>query len=170
MALHRGDLWSMLSLSRRVSALFALALLTLSAPALSESSLRLSDAWVRALPPTQSSTAAYLTVSNTGTEVLVIEGASATLAGRAEIHTTREVDGLVRMERLPAVTIAPGESVDFAPGGTHIMLLDLERMPAAGEWVTLCLQPRSGAAACIEAPVSRGEVLGESEHQHHNHH
>ena len=154
----------------RAGAGVALALLALAAPTRSEESLRLSGAWVRALPPTQSSTAAYLVASNSGPEALVIEGVSASLAGRAEIHASREVDGLLRMERLAAATIAPGESLVFAPGGTHIMLMDLARMPAEGESVTLCLQPRGRQPVCTEAPVSRGEELGESGHRHHNHH
>ncbi len=136
----------------------------IAAPAAAE--LRLEDAWVRALPPTQSNTAAYLTLHNRGDSTLRITGVSASGAGRAEIHVTREVDGLLRMEQLQELSVAPGERVQLEPGGIHLMLLDLERMPAEGERVTLCLQAGS-EEACTEAPVRRG---GGTDHSHHGHH
>ncbi len=149
----------------RICYLAALALACSALPARGE--LLLSEAWVRALPPTQTATAAYLTARNTGSRPIRIDGASATGAGRAEIHVTREVDGLLRMQRLDEISLAPGEEVALTPGGIHLMLLELERMPAEGDSVTLCLRAAGVDAACTEAPVRRG---GPSGHDHHGHH
>ena len=140
--------------------------LQLSLPVLAE--IELAGAWVRALPPSQSSTAAYLTVANTGSREVTVTGAQAAVAGRAEIHTTREVDGLMRMERLSQLEIAPGSTVSLAPGGTHLMLLELQRMPQAGETVPLCLELASGDSVCTDAEVRKSSGAG-SGHQHHHH-
>ena len=148
----------------RWTALLASAL----APLAFASSLELSDAWVRALPPTQQATAAYLTAHNRGEEALSITGASADLAGRAELHNSVMVDGYMRMQALPTVTLAAGESLELAPGGKHLMLLDLERMPAAGESLQICLLVAGEEPACIDAPVRRGEAA--EQHNHHQHH
>ena len=127
----------------------------------------LEDAWVRALPPTQANTAAYVTVRNPGPEPLVITGGSAALAGRLELHDTVEVDGMLRMRQQESVTVPAGEAVAFAPGGLHLMLLDLERMPAAGEVLKLCLEI-NGAPVCTDAETRRGQASPDREHQHHH--
>jgi copper(I)-binding protein len=142
-----------------------LAVALLGAPAWAD--LSIEGAWVRALPPTQSSTAAYLSAVNDGEEAVRITGASAPVAGEVQIHTTRELDGMLRMERVPAIDLAPGERVELAPGGMHLMLLDLERMPALGDSVKLCLLPAGGGAVCTTAEVRR-DAGGEE--QHHGHH
>ena len=128
----------------------------------------ISDAWVRALPPGQPNTAAYLTVSNSGGTAWTITGATADIADEVQIHTTREVDGYQRMEQLARLDVAPGQAVAFAPGGAHLMLLGLKRMPVPGEHVRLCLQSAEGGEACTTADV-RKTAGGEQTHEHHQH-
>ncbi|MEP1472072.1 MAG: copper chaperone PCu(A)C [Halieaceae bacterium] len=150
-------------MNTRWTALLALAL----APATLGADLQISEAWVRALPPTQSNTAAYLTAVNQGDNTVVVSGATAELAGRAELHNSLMVDGYMRMQPLPSVTLAPGETLTLAPGGKHLMLLDLERMPASGETVQLCLTTDQGEPVCTEAPVRRGDGADQHNHKHH---
>lgn len=125
------------------------------------------DAWVRALPPTQPVTAAYATVTNTGAEAIQLAGASIEGAGRVEIHTTREVDGLVRMQQLSTLPIAPGETVSLEPGGSHFMLFDLEAMPRPGESRRMCLIFEGAEELCIDAIVRKSAATDHSHHQHH---
>lgn len=149
----------------------SLLLLGFLAPAvLAEPASRfvLEDAWVRALPPGQPNTAAYVTVINRSAQPVKITGGSAQLAGRVEVHTTREVDGYTRMEHLPVLDIGPRTSVSLSPGGIHLMLFGLERMPAPGETVELCLSEASGEQACTTAAVKKS--AGASGHDHHQHH
>ena len=150
-------------MSKRWTALLALAL----APATFGADLDISEAWVRALPPNQNNTAAYLTAVNRGAAPVVISGATAELAGRAELHNSVMVDGYMRMQPLPSVTLAPGETLTLTPGGKHLMLLDLERMPASGETVQVCLTPEQGEPVCTEAPVRRGDGADQHNHKHH---
>ncbi len=133
-----------------------------------EPSLRIEGAWVRALPPTQSNTAAYLTVHKDGAAVAKLVDASAAGADRVEFHTTREVDGYMRMSRLDTLEVAAGESLQLAPGGTHLMLFGLAAMPQPGESVHLCLATAAGGEACFDAPVRRD--AGEDVQHHHHHH
>jgi copper(I)-binding protein len=134
-------------------------------PASSTPGMTVEDAWVRAMPPTQKNTAAYFAVKNTGDGELVITGATSDSAQDAQIHHSRQVDGYMRMERLESILLAPGETVEFTPGGIHLMLLGLERMPAVGSAVNLCLLLASGPAVCVDAPVRKS--AGESSHAHH---
>ena len=100
---------------------------------------------------------------------VIITGGRADLATTVEIHTTREIDGYHRMEQLPQLTVAPGEQVDLSPGGIHLMLLGLQRMPTAGERTRLCLTLESGDSTCTEAEV-RKSAREQDNHDHHQHH
>ena len=134
--------------------------------------VRIENAWVRAMPPSQANTAAYMALHNGSSDALQIIGARSEIA-RVEMHTSREVDGMVSMEQVDQVTVAPGQTIEFAPGAMHLMLLGLKKMPAAGEQVKLCLEFNSGASVCTEAQVRRvapstDEAM--SQDMHHNHH
>jgi hypothetical protein len=127
----------------------------------------ISSAWIRALPPTQPVTAAYLSVMNHGETPITVTGARVEGAGRVEMHTSREVDGLLRMEQVTALTIAPGQTLSLEPGGAHLMLLDLQAMPSPGESRQLCLLMAAGLEVCAAAQVRRTALA--DEHQHHPH-
>jgi copper(I)-binding protein len=153
-------------LKNYLSALLLCGLVSQGALATDTGSLALDEAWVRALPPGQPNTAAYLTVTNTGGAGVTIVGGSADIAETVEIHTTREVDGFQRMEQLYELPLAPGQSSSFSPGGMHLMLLGLEKMPAPGDRVQLCLTLAAGEAVCTSAEVRKSAVSQQS-HEHH---
>jgi copper(I)-binding protein len=133
--------------------------------------LDIENAWVRALPPGQPNTAAYLTLVNRGEAKVVVESASADVADKVEIHTTRSADGLMRMEQLQSLEVASGERLALAPGGTHLMLLGLETMPVTGDTVQLCLQLASQSEVCTSADVRRSSDASDSQNgQHHHQH
>ena len=151
-----------------IAALLA-ALLSLAAAAEQDTTLEFENVWVRALPPFQPNTAAYLTLVNRGEVAVAIVGASSNVAEKVELHTTRKVDGLMRMEPLQALAVAPGERVELAPGGTHLMLLGLAYMPVPGDDVRLCLQLVSGDEVCTVAEVRmNSDAPGSKDHQHHH--
>jgi copper(I)-binding protein len=149
-------------------ALLAAGLLSASVSAGDDELLVIKDAWVRALPPTQNVTSAYLSVTNPGSAPVTITGGTADLAGEVQIHTTRDVDGYMRMERLQQIELPPGGSARLEPGGVHLMLMQLQRMPAVGEQLRLCLTLSSGQSACTEAAVKKSAAAGS--HHHHEHH
>ncbi len=133
-----------------------------------EAGVKLQNAWVRALPPGQTRTAAYLSLNNAGAEVITVIGARADVAARTELHNSREVDGMMRMEPVATLSVEPGESIEFSPGGLHLMLLDLQRMPAVGERVSLCLELAGQSPLCTSAPVLRDAAAqSDDPHRHH---
>ena len=148
------------------------SLLTLVAGAVlagNPAAIAVSQPWVRALPPTMNRTAAYMTLINRGDATAEVVGGRAELAQTVEIHTTRDVDGYRRMEQLDSISIAPDQRVRLQPGGTHLMLLGLSRMPAAGETLPLCVGLASGAEVCTVAQV-RTAAGRQSEPGHHHQH
>ncbi|PLW81081.1 hypothetical protein CWI75_17520 [Kineobactrum sediminis] len=139
-------------------------LLATTVHASGETTVELENAWVRILPPTQKNTAAYLTVRNTGETAVRMTGASADLAERVELHDSVQVEGMQRMQQQAFVDVPAGGQVQFAPGGLHLMLLGLARMPAAGETIQLCLQLES-QTLCTEAEARKS--AGQATHHHH---
>jgi copper(I)-binding protein len=127
--------------------------------------VEIHHAWVRAMPPGQTMTAAYLEIHNSGPSPQVVTAATAEIAGSVEIHSTTEIDGMLRMRELPRIELAPGERIKLAPGGTHLMMLDLRRTPQEGETVSLCLHLGATVEVCTDAPVAKSLVI--DEHSHH---
>jgi len=147
-------------------AAWAVGLFSSALVAQENSGLEFEDVWVRAMPPFQPNSAAYLTLTNNRVTAIAIVGASSNVSEKTELHTTREIDGLMRMEQLEGLAVAPGERVELAPGGTHLMLLGLAFRPVPGDDITLCLQLASDEEVCTPAEVRRGDT-GSSHNQHH---
>lgn len=143
--------------------------LSVAAAAGQNSALEFENAWVRAMPPFQPNSAGYFTLTNRGDVAVAIVGASSNVADSVELHTTRKVDGLVRMEKLQGLAVAPGERVELAPGGKHLMLLGLAFRLVPGDDVELCLQLVSGEEVCTSAEVRMSDSMPASE-DHQNHH
>ena len=150
-------------------AALAASLFSLAAVAEQDASLEFENVWVRAMPPFQTNSAAYLTVTNRGGVAVAVVGASSDMAESAELHTTREVDGMMRMEKLQGLTIAPGERVELSPGGKHLMLFGLAFSLEPGDDVQICLQLVSGDDVCTDAEVRMsGATPDAGDHQHHH--
>lgn len=138
--------------NRRRLTVAVLALLSCSAAA---AEVRITSAWVRAMPPTQRMTAGYAELTNTGDHAVTISGATSPIAAVASLHTTVTEGAQRRMAALPSVTLAPGESFQFAPNGPHVMLMGMKRMPSVGERVRLCFTTDEDKPLCANAAVSR---------------
>jgi len=137
--------------------------------------LAISDAWVRAMPPTQTMTAGYANLSNEGTTAITITGASSDIAPMATLHSTVQAGDNVRMVALPTLELAPGERFSFVPGGAHIMLMQMPSMPSEGAVAQLCFSVAGGEARCTEATVRReapaAHGMDMNNHDmHHGHH
>ena len=121
-----------------------------------------TDATVRLLPPSVPNTAAYFSIQNSSDTTKILIGASADFATKAEIHNHIMVNDMMRMEQQSEVVIKSGQTVQFAPGGLHIMLFGLKQPLSEGESVAISLQTKDGESIIISA-----KVAGPSVHKHH---
>lgn len=130
------------------------ALLTLAATPVAADDLEISGAWLRAVPPVSPTMAGYFEIRNRGDRVVKLEGADVTFAGGAMLHDSRTgEDGQRRMVHLGSVRLDPGDRVRFAPGGKHLMLMNLSRVPRAGDSVEVCLTFTNHDDLCTDFPV-----------------
>jgi len=135
-------------------------------PDASVTGIEFEDVWVRAMPPFQPNSAAYLTLTNHRDSAIAIVGARSSVANKTELHTTRKVDGLMRMEKLEGLAVAAGERAELVPGGNHLMLFGLAFRPVPGDDITLCLQLASDEEVCTLAEVRRSGPTESHTHQH----
>jgi copper(I)-binding protein len=99
-----------------------------------------TDGWVRETPPNARNAAAFLTLnnhSNTARQLTDVQ-CQTTLAARCELHEHLHTANGMRMQKATtAPTIPAAGSLQLAPGGYHIMLLDLTKPLLRGETVEL---------------------------------
>ena len=116
----------------------ALALLTSGAFAheYKVGTLQIGHPWARATPKGASVGGGYLKITNTGTTPdRLISGTSA-VSGRFEVHEMSMDNGVMKMRQVKdGLEIKPGETVEFKPGGYHIMMVDLKQPIKEGERV-----------------------------------
>ncbi len=117
--------------------------------------MSVKDVWVRAVPPSQKITAAYLTIVNGSDEEIVLESASSEAAASVEIHEMKSQDGMMAMQRLPQLSVAAGSESQLKPGGIHLMLIGLRRPLTEGEPVLLKLMFGGGLELVVQAEVKR---------------
>lgn len=129
-------------------------------------SLTVTDPWIKATdatPDGEAMTAAFGTLTNTGSKAITVVGAATKAAGVVELHeTVQNSDGSMAMQPKKGGFVVPaGGSLTLEPGGNHIMLMDLTASLAAGEVVPVTLTLDDGSTAVIEATVKPFEGADE---------
>ena len=114
----------------------ALGLAVFSVPALAEVTVK--DSWVRGTTPAQKATGAFMEI--TSSEAAALLTASSPVAGVVEIHTMKMEDGVMKMRALPKLDLPAGKAVKLAPGGNHVMLMDLKQQMKKGDVVPITLK------------------------------
>jgi periplasmic copper chaperone A len=125
--------------------------------------LAITDAWIRATPPGVSTAAAYLTITNSGPAADRLLRATSPAARALELHANVEQHGLQHMQPLAEVAVPARGSVELAPGGTHIMLIDIAAAMKPGDRVALTLHFAVAGDIGIDVPVRDGRT---EEHHH----
>jgi copper(I)-binding protein len=118
-----------------------------------DSNLLVAGAWIRQPPPGADEAAVYLSLENIGTKAVRLTGVECPLAGMAMMHETLESGGQSHMRALASLSLAPGASVAFSPGGKHIMLHGLAHPLQIGERVPIVLLFAGGIKLHITALV-----------------
>ena len=112
--------------------------------------------WSRPAPQGQNGVI-YLEVRNGGAADDRLIGVSTPLATRVELHRSTMEDGIHRMEKVESIVVPAGGAVELAPGGLHVMLIDLKFMLMAEETIPVTFTfERSGDITTGVAVETRG--------------
>lgn len=130
--------------------------------------LSIQGAYVRGLPPGQPVTAAFMQLINSGSKTVTIKEIRSDRAKKVEIHQSLQQGDRIRMQRVPNLSLAPGERIKLEPNGYHLMLMGLRTPLKEGDQVLLQVFYGDESSQSFELPVR--SVLNENIHHHHNHH
>ncbi len=114
----------------------------------------IDDVWARATVGASRPGVVYLSLRNTGGIAVNLTAIRTDIAARAEAHISEtDANGVSTMRPAGIVAIRAGTNVDFAPGGLHIMLMDLVEPLVEGETFELDLVFDDGGILTVSARV-----------------
>ena len=122
--------------------LLLLALLT--APALALPAVTVTNAWLRALPGGLPA-GGYFTLHNPTTKTLTLRAASSPACGMVMLHKSETMSGMASMANVDTVDVPAGGTLEFSPGGYHLM----------------CMQPKASLKPGSKASVTLVFVGGD---------
>lgn len=121
--------------------------------------IRAEQPWARATAPQQKVGGAYVTLTSTAGDRLV--GVSSPVAGRAGLHQMQMDGTIMRMRELPeGLALPAGQAVALAPGGYHIMLMDLKQPLVAGQVIPVQLRFQHAPPLDLEVKVGPAGASG----------
>jgi copper(I)-binding protein len=131
-----------------------LSLLLMAAlPALAQ--VTVGEPWVRATVAAQKATGAFMTL--TSVQPVKLVGVSSPAAGAVEVHEMKMVDDMMKMRQMQSLDLPAGQPVKLAPGGYHLMLLELKQPLKDGDKVPLTLEfedaKKVRSKVVVDAPV-----------------
>lgn len=110
------------------------------------------EAWSRETPPVARNGVVYFHLHGGAAddELLGVESPAAAVT---EIHEMKHEGGAMQMRRVPSLPVKAGSGTDFAPGGLHLMLINLKQPLVAGAKVPFTLTFRKAGKVEGEAVV-----------------
>jgi copper(I)-binding protein len=161
-------------MKRITTGLVAAALMTFVANSVRADDVKAGDlvitqAWTRATPGGAKIGGGFLTIENKGSAPDKLVGISADAAGKVEVHEMAMDNGVMKMRPVKGgLAIEPGKTVKLAPGGLHLMMMDLKSPLKQGDKLPITLQfEKAGKVAVtldvqgVGAPGPSGNTGGE---------
>ncbi|HEX4693315.1 MAG TPA: copper chaperone PCu(A)C [Sphingomonas sp.] len=108
--------------------------------------------WVRLSAVPANPSAAYFTLKG-GAKDETLTAVAAPAAQRAEMHESMGSGGMMTMTPVKLVAVRAGDSVEFKPGGKHVMLFGLNPAVKPGTTTPLILTFASGRTATVKARI-----------------
>ena len=140
-----------------LSCLVAVGLWLLSGAVLAQAidGVAIDGAYVRAVPPGQSNSAAFMKISNKGAAAHALVGGSTPAAKAVELHTHTMDGGMMRMRQVEKIDLPAGETVSLQPGGLHMMLIGLQQKLVPMESIPVTLRFEDGSETTLKVPVHK---------------
>jgi periplasmic copper chaperone A len=114
---------------------------------------KIDAAWARPTVQGQAGGGGFLTITGGATADRLL-GASAGISKAVELHTM-EMDGnVMRMRQIDGVDIPTGQSVEFKPGGKHVMFVGLTQTLKNGARFPIKLRFQKAGEITIEMKVA----------------
>ena len=133
-------------------------------------SIAVEAPWSRATPGGAPVAGGYMKIVNNGKDADRLTGGSFLAAARFEIHEMKTEGGVMTMRPLPkGIEIKPGETIEFKPGGYHLMFMGLKQGLKEGQTVKGTLVFEKASTLEVEyrvGPIGSSGAPSGGGHQH----
>ena len=138
--------------------IFAITILAACGAALdsstsSEPQIKVREPWSRPSPVMAGNGAVYMMLVNEGGAADALIGVETDAAEVVELHETKMEGDVMKMSPVSKVEIPAGGSAALAPGGLHVMLINLQQQLVAGEKIELKLNFEKSTPITVEAEI-----------------
>lgn len=116
-------------------------------------SVTVENPFVRAVPPGQPNSAAFMTLVNASDTEHSVKSAASPVAATVELHTHTNNNGVMEMRQVPQIDVPAKGRTELKPGGLHIMLIGLTQDLKAGEKAAITLTFEDGSTTTVDAPI-----------------
>lgn len=151
---------------KRLSFLLCALSLSAGAWAADADQVTVVNPYVRLVPPSAPTTAAFFVLKNAGDKDVKLVKAENGASKVTELHTHVNDNGVMKMRQVPAVEVKAKGETALQPGGLHVMLIDLKQPLKDGDNVPLTLTFGDGSSKKIDAPVRPIQPQPAAAHQH----
>lgn len=118
--------------------------------------IKVSKAWMRPAAK-DSNGAAYFLIQNHSDAPDELTGASSDIARAVEVHESKMDGDVMQMQHVMTVPVNGNTSLEFTPGGLHVMFVGLKRDLTTGDQVQVTLHFRDHEDITINVPVQELE-------------
>jgi copper(I)-binding protein len=142
------------------------AALLLSTASLSAwaANITVTDAWARATMPGQPVSGAYMQIQSDADARLL--SVSSPAVPRVEVHEMKMDGDVMRMREVQAIDLPKGKTITLAPGGFHLMLMNLKKPIAVGDMIPLVLVVESGGKQQTVEVKAEARSMDNAMHHH----
>ncbi len=113
------------------------------------------DAMMYEPAPGQKHGAIYLRVVNPTAHAREVVDIATSVSGSSMIHRTYYEEGQMKMRHVHHMTIEPNSQLVFEPNGYHVMVMDLDNVPAVGETFSAELALDQSQTVSFDVEVKR---------------
>ena len=120
-----------------------------------QSQINVSHAWVQEAPPSAEVLAGYMDLQNQSPQSQVLLRARSADFKSVMLHQTVTKGGMTHMNHSPQIEIKAGSTLQFSPGGYHLMLMNPKKPLRQGDQVQITLEFQSGLVFPVIFKISK---------------
>lgn len=122
-----------------VGSVVLLASTAVSAHQYKAGALEIDHPWARATAPGQTMGAGYMTIKNSGDAPDTLISISTAVATTTRIHQVKHENNMAKMSAVDAFAVPAKATVKLAPGGYHVMFMNIKAPFKEGEKIPATL-------------------------------
>jgi hypothetical protein len=123
--------------------------------------IHVATPWARATARPGMTGGGFMSITNRGPTPDALQSAACADAKSAELHRTVSQDGVMKMLPVKTLPLPPGKTVTLAPGGYHLMMIDLSKTLSPGQTTPCTLTFQHAGTLTVQLAVqSAGAMSG----------